>query len=271
MASSHSLAVSPQDRVNQRIYQASNIARFYRSDQLDHAETMALLAYQPAFAGRDVLDLGVGTGRTSRFLAPLAGRYACLDSSAPMIQFLRERFPGLHASLADMRDLSGFATSSYDFVLASCNLIDAVSHDDRLRVLAEVRRVLRPEGTFMFSSHNRRLRTAQSGPRMVWDRNPVTQALQVLRFFRSWVNHARVGRLRRFEQDYALLNDPGHDYAALHYYVDRQTQRRQLDAAGFQLLDVFDSAGRRLAPGDDDQESPSLLYVAVVRAAATSP
>jgi SAM-dependent methyltransferase len=262
MAPSQTLAVSAQDRVNQRIYQAPNIARFYQSDELDRAETMALLCYQPAFAGRDVLDLGVGAGRTSRFLAPLAARYACLDSSGPMIQYLRAQFPKLEASLADMRDLSAFAPSSFDFVLASCNLIDAVSHEDRLRVLAEVRRVLRPDGTFMFSSHNRRLRTAHSGPRMVWDRNLVTQALQAVRFIRSWINHARVGRLRRIEPDYALLNDPGHDYAALHYYIDRQTQRRQLHGTGFQLLDVFGGDGRRLAPEDDDQDSPSLLYVA---------
>jgi len=262
MTPSHSLVATTQDRVNARVYQASNIARFYRSDRLDNAETMALLAYQPAFIGRDVLDLGVGTGRTSRFLAPLAGRYVCLDSSPPMVQFVRERFPGLDVSLADMRDLSAFATSTFDFVLASCNLIDAVSHEDRQRVLAEVRRVLRGGGTFMFSAHNRRFRYAQSGPRMVWARNPVTQALQVLRFVRSWANHLRIGRLRRSEPEYALLNDPGHDYAALHYYIDRQTQRTQLEAAGFELLDIFDEAGRRPPPGDDACDSPSLLYVA---------
>ena len=257
-----SRASSAQDRVNQQIYQASNVPRFYRSDRLDYAETMALLAYQPAFAGRHVLDMGVGTGRTSRYLAPLAGRYVGVDSSPPMIDYLQRHFPGLPVMLADMRDLSAFATGSFDFVLASCNLIDAVSHEDRFRVLSEARRVLRADGLFMFSSHNRRFRTAESGPRMVWVRNPATQALHVLRYVRSWINHARVGRLRRFEKEYALLNDPGHDYAALHYYVDRETQQSQLEQSGFRLLDIFDDTGRRIAPGDDDRDSPSLLYVA---------
>jgi SAM-dependent methyltransferase len=243
--------ISSQDRVNRRIYHAPNITRWYRSGDLDYAETMALLRHQSAFAGREVLDLGVGTGRTTRYLAPLASRYVCVDSSPPMVEYMRTRWPGLEIHLADMRDLHAFATCSFDFVLASCNLLDAVSHDDRLRVLAEVQRILRPTGTFVFSSHNRRLRTALSGPRLARSPNPATQAVLVWQYARSLLNHARVGRLRRIEPDYSLLNDSGHEYAALHYYVDRDVQRRQLDGAG-----------RALGDGDDDSESPSLLYVA---------
>jgi hypothetical protein len=49
----------------------------------------------------------------------------------------------------------------------------------------------------------------------------------------------------------------------LHYYVDRQTQRRHLEDAGFKLVDVFDTSGKRLSEdGDDDTSSPSLMYVA---------
>jgi SAM-dependent methyltransferase len=261
-ATSAPLTLSTQDRVNQRIYHARNISRWYRSAALDYAETMALLRYQPAFAGREVLDLGVGTGRTTRYLAPLAQRYVCLDSSPPMVAYVRERWPGIDIHLADMRDLGAFASGSFDFVLASCNLIDAVSHEDRLRVLAEVRRVLRPGGIFVFTSHNRRLRTALSGPSLGRSLNPARQALFVWQYLRSLVNHARVRGLRRIEQDYALLNDSGHEYAALHYYVDRDTQRRQLDRAGFAVREILDAAGRLLGEGDDDGDSASLLYVA---------
>lgn len=253
---------SDQDRVNRRIYHARNIASWYRSESLDVAETMALLAYQPRFAGRAVLDLGVGSGRTTRFLAPLARTYVCVDWSPPMVRYVREHAPDVDIRLADMRDLSAFADGAFDFVFASCNLIDAVSHEDRLRVLGEAHRVLSPGGTFAFSSHNRRLWDALSGPRLRWSRNPSTQLMHAWRYVRSLVNHARVKGLRRIETEYAILNDPGHNYAALHYYIDRVTQQRQLDRAGFRLLDVFDGAGRRLAEDDDDSASPSLLYVA---------
>jgi SAM-dependent methyltransferase len=256
-------ASSDQDRVNRRIYHARNIASWYRSDSLDVPETLALLTYQPAFAGRRVLDLGVGSGRTIRYLAPLASRYVCVDWSPHMVDYVRQHVPGIAIHQADMRDLSAFGDESFDFVFASCNLVDAVPHDDRLRVLGEVRRVLGPGGTFVFSSHNRRLHDALSGPTLRFSRNPSTQLMHAWRYVRSLVNHARVKRLRRIEADYAILNDPGHNYAALHYYIDRLTQQRQLEQHGFRLLDVFDGSGRRLSAADDDRGSPSLLYVAV--------
>jgi SAM-dependent methyltransferase len=252
-----------QDRLNFRIYHAADIHDSYRSDApLDRAETMALLKYQPAFAGHEVLDLGIGTGRTSRFLAPLARTYVGTDYSPPMIDYVRSHLPGVTVHLVDMRDLSSFAADSFDFALASCNVIDAVSHDDRLQTLDQVRRVLRPHGLLMFSSHNRRFRDALSGPRLVRSRNPVTQLRYVQRYVHRLVNHARVRRLRRECTEYALLNDVGHEYAALHYYVDRDAQIAQLEHAGFQVCDVFDTTGGVLSDDGDDSGSPSLLYVA---------
>lgn len=257
-----SIPASAQDRVNWHVYHAPGVVRYYHSQALDAAETMALIAHQPAFAGRRVLDLGVGAGRTTTFVAPLAARYVCLDFSTQMIDAIRVRFPGLPALLGDMRDLSAFDDAAFDFVLASCNVVDAVGHEDRLRVLAEVRRVLRPGGVFMFSSHNRNFREALSGPILRRSHNPGTQAVHLWRYAQCLRHHARVRHLRRVERDYAILNDPGHDYAALHYYIDRVTARRQMAAAGFRVLSEFDLAGRALGPSDDDRESSSLLYVA---------
>jgi len=251
-----------QDAVNRDVYHAPEIDRSYKRTTLSTAETVVLLKHQPSIAGRAVLDIGVGTGRTIAFLKPLARRYACLDYSPAMVQRVRRDHPDLDVHLTDMRDLSPWRDESFDFVFAANNVLDAVGHEDRLRTIGEIRRVLMPEGLFVFSSHNRRFRLAGHGPRLEYSRNPVTQLSLALQYLRSLVNHRRLLANRRDGSDYALFADPGHDFGLIHYYVDRSRQAAQLDAHGFQLLDVVDMAGRELTGDDDDADSASLMYVA---------
>ncbi len=253
---------SRQDVVNQRVYHTPGVERSYYSAELSCAEAAALLKYQKALAGRDVLDLGVGTGRTTRYLAPLARQYACIDYSPHMVAHVRAHMQDIAVRLGDMRDLSAFEPASIDFVVASCNLIDAVSHADRAKVFDEVHRVLRPDGVFYFSTHNLDFSTALHGPHLQLSRNPGKQVLHLLRFVRQVVNHRRTGKLRHIENNYALLDDPGHDYQLLHYYINRQVQEDQLAQHGFATLDVFSESGHALKPGETDLSSSSLHYVA---------
>src|SRR5689334_22314291 len=108
-----------QDRLNRRVYHSPGVERSYSHAQLlTRAEAMALLKYQAAFAGRDVLDIGVGTGRTTAYIAPLARRYQGIDYSPVMIEYFRSALPQFAAELVDMRDLSGFEPDSFDLVFA---------------------------------------------------------------------------------------------------------------------------------------------------------
>src|SRR5436190_12668983 len=205
-----------QFELNRAVYHAPGVSRLYQLDSLDRVEAAALIQYQPSFAGRNVLDLGVGTGRTIDFLKPVARHYVCLDYSPVMVDFVRSTRPDVEVHLADMRNLSTWGAEAFDFVFGSNNVLDAVSHDDRIRTLSEIRRVLSSNGVFMFSSHNRHYRYAGSGPRLRPSRNPVTQLLNVGHYFRQQMNHHRLSRHRRLEQDYALLDDIGHDFSCLH-------------------------------------------------------
>ncbi|HXC39389.1 MAG TPA: class I SAM-dependent methyltransferase [Burkholderiales bacterium] len=255
---------STQDRVNQRVYHSAWVERYYRSTQLSRVETMVLLKYAHAFVGRDVLDVGIGLGRTTLYLAPLARRYEGIDYSPSLVQKARERLPGVSLRLADMRGMPMFGDGQFDFIFGSNNVIDAVSHEDRLKCLAELRRLLRPGGLAVLSSHNRDYHRAMGAPSLAFSRNPVAQARGVVDWVRQWANHARVGRARRIEPDYALLNDEGHHYACLHYYIDQAAQRRQMAERGFRMLDVLDHEGRSVSPADNTASSPTLMYVAAV-------
>lgn len=251
-----------QDRINRQIYHAKNIEQHYRSGDLMPAEAIALLKYQPSLFDRDVLDIGVGTGRTTRYLTPLARHYEGIDYSPYMVAYMQRSMPDRAVHQADMRDLSRFPAESFDLVFAGDNVIDAVSHTDRLTVLTEVRRVLRPGGRFMFSSHNRANPRSLDGPRLDRSRNPVTQLAHMVRYLRKRRNHSHVAPFRCILPDYSLLNDQGHDYALLHYYIERDIQQQQLEQQCFALLDVFDDQGSAVDYGQRASSSASLLYVA---------
>lgn len=247
---------------NHRVYLTSGAIRRYRKRTLTRVETVALLKYHDAFARCDVLDLGVGTGRTSIYLAPLARRYEAIDSSPRMVAVMHATMPALSVRLGDMRDLADFRDASFDFVFGSNNVIDAVGREGRQRTVSEVARVLRHGGIFMFSSHNRESADALSGPRLEWSPNPCALPLHLLKWGRQFVNHRRMIPLREVHEDYALLDDCGHDFALLHFYASRNYERKELDAAGYETIEVFDRAGNDVPFQSGAPESPDLMYVA---------
>ena len=254
-------ATRSQDAVNARVYHHAGVEGKYRAQTLMRFEAIALLKYQSAFAHKDVLDIGVGTGRTSIYLAPLSKRYESIDYSPVMVHRMQASMPEVSVRLADMRDMSAFDDASFDFVFAPNNVIDAVGHDDRLRVLREIHRLLRPAGMLMFSSHNRHYEDALGGPKLELSLNPIHELVLIGEWLRQMANHYRIRRLRAFEADYALLNDEGHGYACLHYYIDQTRQRQQLVSQGFEVLEVFDSEGHSLAPDATATRSAQLMYV----------
>jgi SAM-dependent methyltransferase len=249
-------------QINQAVYHAPGVERLYVSKQLTPAEIACLLKYQPYFFGRDVLDVGVGTGRTTRYLAPLARRYEALDYSPVMVAYLKRVMPHIRVHQADLADLSAIEEHSFDFVFGPDNVIDALSHEKRMSALAGIARILRPQGIVAFSAHNLHYRRALSPPWLDWSVDPLRLAKNGANFAISWWNHLRIRRMRRTAEEYAILNDRGHRYAVLHYYAARSTVAAQLAAHGLRLLDVFDTDGRALPESADDRDHANLLYVA---------
>jgi SAM-dependent methyltransferase len=251
-----------QDKLNSAFYRSAIAPGHYPRDGLDAQETVALFKYASGLRGRRVLDLGVGPGRTARVLHRIAGSYAGIDYSPEMVDELRKVMPELDIYVQDMRDLGRWSDATIDFVFGTNNVLDAVSHADRLQTLAEVRRVLRLGGLFVFSSHNRRYAKAEAGPVLRRSRNPVTLAMNLVRYWRSLTIRASLRPLWRFEDEYALIDDGAHDRALLHYHIDRDAQERQLAGLGFELLEAFDRTGERVPAGAPATVDSCLMYVA---------
>ena len=249
-----------QDELVDRVYRRTNLVSIYAKAKLLPPEVTAFIRYRDDLINRRILDLGCGAGRLAIFLEPLVAQYTGFDISPYMIEHCRRQFTGQFYE-GDMRDLSAFEDHSFETILAVSNLFDAVSHIDRLQVLSEVRRVLQPGGLLLFSAHNWNFSGIGQGPKLEWRRNPITQLQLLIDFGRATSNHRRLKRQQRSENDYALINDSGNNFASLHYYVKREVQLRQLVSAGFQLLECIDSLGRILPDGADDADFPSIHYV----------
>ena len=107
--------------------------------------------------GSAILDLGVGGGRTTSYLANRASRYVGVDYAAAMVKACQAKFPDLEFVVADAANLSIFPDASFDVVVFAFNGIDYVLPEQSRRSCFEhIRRVLKAKGVLIFSSHNAR-------------------------------------------------------------------------------------------------------------------
>lgn len=251
------------DEINRKWYtKPSAVSAFSSDDILEPPLALALLKYHDYIASQPVLDVGVGAGRTTLYLTRLTSAYVGIDYSDAMVNHCRARFPGARFERCDAQDLSMFGDESFRFVLISFAALGAIGHAPRIRALQEIARVLEPGGVLAFSAHNRRCMRMRGGPSLDRSRNPLTQAANVVDWIRRTRNHARMRPLEYDGNEYALVNDPSHDYTLLHYYIAKDAQRRQLESTGFRLLEMYDHDGNTIVEGDDDRASPWIWYAA---------
>jgi predicted TPR repeat methyltransferase len=108
----------------------------------------AVLALQPG-TGRDIADLGCGTGLCGPLLAPIAKRMVGVDLSSKMLEAARKR--GVYTDLAesDVNDfLRAQPPASLDLVVSTDVFIYI---GDLAEVFAGVKRSMRADGLFGFS------------------------------------------------------------------------------------------------------------------------
>lgn len=232
---------------------------------LTRAEEAALAAIGDSYRGKRILDVGVGAGRTVPALRALSEDYVGIDYVPEMIERCRQRFPGVRFEVADARNLACFADQSFDLIVFACNGIAMVSHEGRLAILREIRRLLAPGGHFLFSTYNRnnqqhtRFLTLPDFD-MTW--NPVRFLVRAVRVGAHTVyallNRIRYSRYEVHTGEYSLVNDRCHDYATMLYYIYPMQQFKQLRAHGFERTPlVFDLNGQ---PADVSSTDDSLTY-----------
>lgn len=190
--------------------------------------------------GGVLLDLGVGGGRTTPVLSRIAGRYVGVDYVASMVEACRRRFPQFDFRTADARHMPVFEDGAFDAVVFSFNGVDTMGSDaDRARCFAEIARILRPKGRFVFSSHNAKaLAVLPQWPASA------TGGEVLYRILRSLVASARLSwRVLTqgvFFRGSGYILEPTHG-GLTNYASTPEGMSAELEAAGFSVLGIFGS------------------------------
>lgn len=238
--------------VNRDVF--DSVADTYTELALMPAERAAMARLGAGLHQFEMLDIGVGAGRTAYTFAALVRRYVGVDYSPRMIERARKLIgedERVSFVLGDARDLSA-VTGRFDLVLFSFNGIDAVGHADRLKILAGVRRLIKPGGYFLFSTHSigalpldaRRIPSTRLAGSRLYDLYARLAQIPFGRRIRK-LNRSLDLRGAR-ERGWIVVPNIGHNFSVDDYYVDPTYQVKQLREAGFELETVYDVAGREV-------------------------
>lgn len=171
-----------------------------------------------------LIDLGCGTGR---ILLPLAQRgfwVLGVDLSEPMLTIVGEKARAagteVHRLKANLVHLEGIASASFDYAVCLFSTLGMIAGaEQRRRVVAQVQRLLKPQGRFILHVHNRWF--------SFW--NPHGRRWLLWDLTRSWRNLPTAG-------DRDMPAHDGQSRLTLHLFTRREILRL-LRQSGFRVLE----------------------------------
>jgi ubiquinone/menaquinone biosynthesis C-methylase UbiE len=188
----HTVLVQHQAEKIFQYYNSPSIAASYaRQEYITPCEQLLFSTYiEPGVA---ILDIGVGGGRTSPYLAKSASRYVGIDYAPEMVRLCRRKYPQWEYCESSAIDLSCFQDKSFDVIVMSYNVLDDLVPDaSRWRCLQECHRVLGNNGLLIFSSHNPRALITRPESSKSRQHNPAHLTERILMLLRLLADHAAI-------------------------------------------------------------------------------
>jgi len=227
--------------VNQKTYSGKKVIKYYEGyENLQKPEQTIFNFLKDKLSAMKMLDIGIGAGRTTVHFAPFVKEYIGVDYAEGMVEVCKKKFnskfPGYIFQQADVRKLEQYPESEFDFVLFSFNGIDYITADERLLALQQIRRVLKPEGYFCFSSHN--IQSLDNPSKFQF-------RLNLFALLKQLIVWQKVKKLNSVELEkvktanFICINDGVHDFGLQTHYSRPSAQHKMLIKAGFKNIRVF--------------------------------
>jgi SAM-dependent methyltransferase len=238
---------------NLRTYNATDVVSWYsHQERLFPAEEKVFERHRSLLAEAHVLDIGIGGGRTTRYLLDNCREYTGIDYSEELVKLSRMKFPGADISEKDARNLSAFDDNAFDFVVFSFNGIDYVDLDGRNDALREIHRVLTPGGVLFFSTHNKDHRTFRRVPWRSKENRLMANVKTFVKLSPFFLTALRNRRMDVVTDDYAVINDFAHQYRLMTFYTSPVFLRTQLLSHQFADIAFYNKAGDEKDDGELD-------------------
>ena len=153
-----------------------------------------------------------------------------------------------------------FKDEEFDFVLFSFNGIDLVNHEDRLKALNEIHRILKTSGYFCFSSHN-----------LNWSWNHcIIKKSGLCTFLRAvhqvflvrlynWGNWSEL-RKQNKKSGHIIVNDGVHNFGVNNYYIKPVEQIKQLTETKFRKIRAYNLSGKQIDPKGPEVDCDAWVY-----------
>src|SRR6185437_8544883 len=190
----------------------------------------------------DMLDVGVGGGRSTRHFAPRVKSYLGGDLTPSMVDACRRGFPNLAFEVCDASKPLPYSDGSFDFVLFSYNGLDYLDSSGRATALREFWRVLRPGGYLAFSSHNLNFFPAlRRRRRPAWAFHPRRLAGGIQRWLRFVIHNRHVRSSPAVTEATVFEGQLG--WKAPTFYIRPDRQLALLQEQGWEEIRLFPNEG----------------------------
>lgn len=247
--------------VNLQVYESTSIVQKYtQKEALFPAEKKLIEKFMDQFSSMNMLDIGIGGGRTTLHFGPLVKNYIGVDYSETMVAACKKRFnpipPNMSFECVDVRDLSRYKKAQFDLILFSYNGLDCITHIERVLALKEIRSLLKPGGYFCFSTHN-----LLSFGKIIFEKN--MSSYDKIRRYVIWIMirglNGSLSILRK--KTHAIVRDDGDQFKLNHYYINPEFQVEQLLQAGFIRPQLFGKTGEEIYPTkNSEMQVESWIY-----------
>lgn len=223
-------------------YNSPEIVEFYfQYRDYTKPELAIFERFRGDFPEMKLLEIGIGGGRITDYLAPRVKEFTGIDYSENMVKACKQRFKkhkeNFNLFHCDARDMSMFEDRSFDFIFFSFNGIDFADYDDRIKVFKEIIRVGKEKAYFYFSTHNLQNMSKFLSLSFHLPKNPL-----------KWISAIKFYKLARKyngspstydNKKYAIIKDGGHNFGIDSFYIKPIEQINQLKMLRFQDIEVY--------------------------------